>query len=43
MTQLEMILKTIKANELTQQKQQRRQEMAVARGELCLDSPEETS
>jgi hypothetical protein len=32
MTQLGIILKTIKANELTQQKQQKRQEMALARG-----------
>lgn len=36
MTQLGIILKTIKANELTQQKQQKRQEMALAGGEFCL-------
>ena len=32
MTQLEIIWKTIKANELTQQKQLKRQETALARG-----------
>jgi hypothetical protein len=36
MIQLGIILKTIKANELTQQKQQKRQEMALAGGEFCL-------